>query len=187
MSGGELVAESGTAMVPFLHPLVCGPIAPVHPLPEELFIKTARSIHSGHPWDYIATRGGDREAPREPTALQWACVHNWSLHNARDHGVLLCNLKRATAKLRRSLVQQRYTHAPLDVLMTLPISSKLRDQLCMVVYPGEAGATVTRGCAGLNWLGGERFGEGRFATSREVAGFMGISSRLGPYRSQVLQ
>ena len=23
-------------MVPFLHPLVCGPIAPVHPLPEEL-------------------------------------------------------------------------------------------------------------------------------------------------------
>ena len=65
MSGGELVAESGTAMVPFLHPLVCGPIAPVHPLPEELFIKTARSIHSGHPWDYIATRGGDRDAPRE--------------------------------------------------------------------------------------------------------------------------
>ena len=40
---------------------------------------------------------------------------------------------------------------------------------------------MTRGCAGLNWLGGERFGEGRFATSREIAGFMGISSRLGPY------
>ena len=80
------------------------------------------------------------------------------------------------------LVQQRYTHASLDVLMTLPISSKFRDQLGMVVYPGQAGATVTRGCAGLNWLGGERMmGEGRFATSREIAGFMGISSRLGPY------
>ena len=51
----------------------------------------------------------------------------------------------------------------------------------MVVYPGEAGATVTRGCAGLNWLGGEEMGEGRFATSREVAGFMGMDARSGPY------
>ena len=117
----------------------------------------------------------------EPTALQWACVHNWSLYNARGRGLLICNLKRASAKLRRYLINQRYTHAPLEVLMTLPISSKLRDQLGMVVYPGESGATVTRGCGGLNWLGGERFGEGRFATSREIAGFMGISSRLGPY------
>ena len=82
-SGGGLVAESGTAIVPSLHPLVCGPVAPVESLPEKLFIQTARSIHSGRPWDYIATRGGEREAPREPTILQWACVHNWSLYNAR--------------------------------------------------------------------------------------------------------
>ena len=109
-------------------------------------------------------------------------MHNWSLDNARDHGLLICNLKRASAKLRRYLARQNYTHAPLDVLMTMPIPVKLRDQLGMVVYPGQAGATVTRGCAGLNWLGGERMGEGRFATSREIAGFMGISSRLGPYR-----
>ena len=48
------------------------------------------------------------------------------------------------------------------------------------LYPGQAGATVTRGCAGLNWLGGELMGKGPFATSCEIAGFMGISSRLGP-------
>ena len=51
----------------------------------------------------------------------------------------------------------------------------------MVVYSGQAGATVTRGCAGLNWLGGELMGKGRFAISREIAGFIGISSRLRPY------
>ena len=125
-------------------------------LPDELVLRTARCIHSGRPWDYIVQRGGARDAPRVPTTLQWACVHNWSLGNARGCGLLIWNLKRASAKLRRYLVQQRYTHAPLDVLMSLPIPSLLRDQLGMVVYPGQAGATVTQGCTGLNWLGGER-------------------------------
>ena len=177
-----VVAAAGLAAEPVWHPLVEGPGLPVVPLPDKLRAKTARCIHSGRPWNYIVQRGGERDAPREPTALQWGCVHNWSLDNARDHGLLICNLKRASAKLRRYLARQNYTHAPLDVLMTMPIPVKLRDQLGMVVYPGQAGATVTRGCAGLNWLGGECMGEGRFATSREIAGFMGISSRLGPYR-----
>ena len=102
----------------------------------------------------------------------------------KGRGLLICNLKRTSAKLRRYLTQQRYTHTSLDVLIALPIPSKLRDQLVMVVYPGQAGATctVTHGCAGLNnWLGGKLMGEGRFATWREIAGFMGISSRFGPY------
>ena len=74
---------------------------PVVPLPDKLRAKTARCIHSGRPWNYIVQRGGVRDAPREPTALQWNCVHNWSLSNARDRGLLICNLKRASAKLRR--------------------------------------------------------------------------------------
>ena len=36
---GGLVAESGTAAVPSLHPLVSGPVAPVESLPEELFTR----------------------------------------------------------------------------------------------------------------------------------------------------
>ena len=82
-------------------------------------------------------------------------------------------------QLSAPLVKQRYTHAPLDVLMsTMPISSKLRDQLGMVVYPGQAGATVTRGCAGLNWLGGERMGEGRFATRLQASWGSALGSVL---------
>ena len=68
--------------------------------------------------------------------------------------------------------QQGYTHATMDELMEhVPIPSKLRDELGMVLFPGDpgaVGATVTRSCAGLNWLGGEDAGEGRFVTSREV-------------------
>ena len=152
---GLLLCLAGTLWC-MLH----GPVVPVTPLPER--------------------RGAgreDRTAPREPAALQWDCVHNWSLYNARGRGLLICNLKCGSAKLRRHLVQQRYTHAPLDVLMTLPISSKLRDQLGMVVYPGQAGSTVTRGCVGLNWLGGERMGDGRFATSREICSNSATSLR----------
>ena len=131
-----LVSAAGDAVEPVVHPLVLGPSAPVSELPAELYQRTARSIHSGRPWDYIVQRGGERGAPREPTALQWGMVNNWSLHNARGHGLLICNLKRAAAKLRRHLVRTRCTHAPLDVLMALPIGTKLRDQLGMVVYPG---------------------------------------------------
>ena len=117
----EGVTEAaGPAVESVCHPLVEGPGAPVVPLPDELLASTARCIHSGRPWDYIVQRGGEREAPREPTPLQWGCVHNWSLYNARGHpsGLLICNLKRASAKLRRYLARQHYTHAPLDVLMS---------------------------------------------------------------------
>ena len=68
-----------------------------------------------------------------------------------------------------------------ELMEHVPISTKLRDRLGMVVYPGSAGATITRGCAGLNWLGGELMGEGRFATAVEVAAFMGINGSSGPY------
>ena len=63
---------------------------------------------------YRVARGEVRvqRSPREPTALQWACVRNWSLGNARGRGLLICNLKRASAKLQQYLVQRRYTHAP---------------------------------------------------------------------------
>ena len=107
-----VVSASGLAATPVSHPLVQGPAAPVSELPAELFSRTARSIHCGRPWDYIVQRGGDRDAPREPTALQWSLVEQWSLYNARGHGLLICNLKRASAKLWRHLVRSGYTHAP---------------------------------------------------------------------------
>ena len=78
---GGVVAATGPAAVPGWHPLVHGPSVPVTPLPDELVARTARCIHSGRPWDYIyiVQRGGERDAPREPKALQWDCVHDCEL------------------------------------------------------------------------------------------------------------
>jgi len=59
-------------------------------------------------------------------------------------------LKRAPEKLKRY-----YERAPIPgdhacyLLRHTGIAASRRDELGMVVYPGEAGATVTRGCAGL--------------------------------------
>ena len=44
-----------------------------------------------------------------------------------------------------ALRAQANSEPTLDVLMTMPISSKLRDQLGMVVYPGQAGSCTTSG------------------------------------------
>jgi hypothetical protein len=108
-------------------------------------------------------------------------IKNWSLDRARGNGVLLCNLKRAEAKLRRYYRKQKYTHATMKELIDhVPIPAALRDQLGMVVYPGAAGATVTSSCASFNWVGGQDAGAGRFVTSVEIAGFMGIDSSYGP-------
>ena len=178
-----VVAAAEVVADPEEEALLAGPVAAVLPLPESVARGAARCLHSGRPWDYITQRGGPREAPREPTDLQKVWIKNWSLDNARGNGLLICNLKRASAKLRRHFGKQAYTHATIDELMLhAPIPSKLRDQLGMVVYPGQSGATITRGCAGLNWLGGELMGEGRFATACEVAAFMGICASSGPYR-----
>ena len=68
---------------PELAPLVVGPVSAVARLPEALGRQSARRIHSGRPWNYIVRRGGERQAPREPTALQKKWIKNWSLHNAR--------------------------------------------------------------------------------------------------------
>ena len=92
----------------------------------------------------------------------------------------MCNLRRAEAKLRRYFARQGYTHASVSELVDgVPISLQLRDELGLVLYPGAAGATVTRTCAGSNWVGGESAGAGRFVTAVEVAGFMGIDSGRG--------
>ena len=65
VSAAVVVAEPG------LHPLVHGPVDSDSPLPSGSFDRAARCIHTGRPWDYIVQRGGPREAPRVPTALQW--------------------------------------------------------------------------------------------------------------------
>ena len=77
--GWDAICEEGVVVWLRLLGLLLSPGVPVVPLPDELLVKTARCIHSGRPWDYIVQRGGEREAPREPTALQWGCVHDWSL------------------------------------------------------------------------------------------------------------
>ena len=38
--------------------------------------------------------------------MQKKWIKNWSLHNARGRGLLLCNLRRASAKLRKYFGQQ---------------------------------------------------------------------------------
>jgi hypothetical protein len=108
-------------------------------------------------------------------------IRNWSLDRACGNGLLLCNFKRAEAKLRKYYRKQNYTHATLQELIDhVPISTKLRDSLGMVIYPGATGATVTSSCAPYNWVGGQEAGPGRFVTSVEIAGFMGIDSASGP-------
>ena len=157
----------------------------VQPLPVDVYQRSARTVYSGRPWDYVVQLGGPRESPREPARLQRRWVHNWGLEYARGHGLLLCNLKRAAEKVRRyyeAVQPARWAGWSVGELVEqVSISLALRDELGLVLYPGQAGATITSECAGLNWIGGEAMGEGRFATAREVAAFMGISSRLGPY------
>ena len=178
----DIVPAAVSVVDPVLQPLLEDPVAPVLHLPDDVYQRAARGVHSGRPWDYIVQRGGPREAPREPTPLQKRWVYNWGLRWARGHGLFLCNMKRASARLRRHWVQSQPTHATVDELMEhVSITPAFRDQLGLVIYPGQAGATITSECSGLNWIGGELMGEGRFATAREVAAFMGISSRAGPY------
>ena len=101
-----VVAAAENVADPAEEALLAGPVAAVQPLPEGVARGAARCLHSGRPWDYITQRGGPREAPREPTDLQKVWIKNWSLHNARGNGLLICNLKRASAKLRRYFGRQ---------------------------------------------------------------------------------
>ena len=89
LSSQGITAAEVVVAEPELAPLVVGPVAAVARLPEALGRQAARRIHSGRPWDYIVRRGGKRQAPREPTALQKKWIKNWSLHNARGRGLLL--------------------------------------------------------------------------------------------------
>ena len=152
----------------------------VSPLPLELLPQRDRCVQSGRPWDYVVHRTSSPRITREPTDRQKILIRNWNLGNARGRGLLLCNLRRAEEKLRRYFTRCLPTHASVgELILAVPIPVQLRDQLGMVLYPGEAGATVTRSCAGSNWVGGESAGAMRFITSVEVAGFMGISSGRG--------
>jgi hypothetical protein len=152
----------------------------VSPLPLELLPRGGRRAHNGRPWEYVVLRTISPRATREPTARQKLLIRNWNLVNARGRGLLLCNLRRAEEKLRKYFASRHYTHASISELVTsVPIPVELRDKLGMVLYPGEVGATITRACAGSNWVGGESAGPMRFITSVEVAGFMGIGSGRG--------
>ena len=166
-------------------PLTCAPSVAqlVLPLPLDCVLQAPRSVCSGRPWDYVANRvgvEGKAEHVRLPTERQADLIRCWRLGNARGRGLILCNLKRAEAKLR-----SHYTSLdPMwdsvdDTALYCDLSVERRDELGLVLYPGCAGATVTRTCASLNWVGGERAGPGRFVSSTEVAAFMGISSRSG--------
>ena len=180
-----VVPAAGAGVQPTVHAVLPAGHEPAQPLPADVFQRSARTVYSGRPWDYVVKLGGTRKSPREPARLQKRWVHNWGLEFARGHGLLLCNLKRASEKVRRHFEAAQpgaWTGWTVSELVEqISLSLALRDELGLVLYPGQAGATVTSECAGLNWLGGELMGEGRFATAREVAAFMGICSRSGPY------
>jgi hypothetical protein len=173
------------ATLPAAAPLLTtsGAALPTSPLPLDCVLQSPRSVFSGRPWDYVVHRISAEEKAahvRLPTERQARYIRNWSLDCARGHGYILCNLKRAEAKLRAHFTSLNPWWATVDELMWhITIGTRLRDRLGMVVYPGQGGATVTRSCAALNWVGGQSAGPGRFVCATEVAAFMGISSRLG--------
>ena len=163
-------------------PLVLGvgPRCRVLALHVPLMELGARSLGSGRPWEYVVNRTHLELAHvREPTPRQARLVACWKLGcTPSGGGRLLCNLKRAESMLLRYFAghPEARDDVPIDYQ---PISVALRDSLGMVVYPGEVGATLTSNCAALNWLGGEVMAGGRFASAREVAGWMGISAKNG--------
>ena len=156
--------------------------------PIEVLATTAgRSVHGGRPWDYVirrSARWGSCIRSRAPTDRQLRLVRNWQLDiTGNGCDLLLCNLKRAEEKLRKHMLACGVLPGELNErVLCCPIPRWKRDTLGMVLYPGEVGATVTTSCAPYNWVGGPAAGDGRFATAVEVAGFMGIDSRGGPFR-----
>ena len=123
-----------------------------------------QSRYTRRPWPYYV------RAPsifRQPTSSQLTLVHRLQLHNAGEHSLLLCDLKRA-----RELV--RGLREPI-------VSTSTRDRLRLVHYPSDPGLTLTSDHSTHLWLGGSAAGAGRFLSSSEVASFMGIDTRGGVY------
>ena len=155
-------------------------VLPVHHRPAPAH---SGSVHSGRAWNVVVRRSiaAGVVTNRSPSEKQQLLVENWALHNARGHGLLLCNLRRAEDKLRTYFRSCGVTAGGLtEGVHCCAISVHVRDSLGMVIYPGEPGATLTRSCAAYNWVGGEEAGAGRFVTPREVAAFMGIDFASGP-------
>ena len=152
-------------------------------LPAPSIPAPARNVHAGRSWDYVVGRSivCGVTSDRVLSAKQARLVKNWQLDNACGHGLLLCNLKRAEDTLRRYFLKCGVSPADLsERIFYCAIPLKLRDSLGMVVYPQQPGRTLTKSCAAYNWIGGERAGSGRFATSSEIAIFMGHDARGGP-------
>ena len=126
-----------------------------------------RSRHARRPWPYfIRSRG----TSRQPTTSQSALISRLRLTDAGEHPLLVCDLKRAREHLRR-----RHPGGP--------VSLAERDRLGLVTYPGTTCLTLTSDHSCQLWLGGSRAGPGRFISPSELASFMGMDTRGGPYRA----
>ena len=157
-----------------------GAVPSLASLPPASAPAPARTVHSGRSWSYAVGRSIREgvKSNRELSDKQARLVKNWQLGNACGNGLLLCNLKRAEDTLRRYFLTCGVDPSDLSERISYcAISLKLRDALGMVVYPNQPGRTLTRSCAAYNWIGGEKAGEGRFATSSEIAVFMGHDAR----------
>ena len=164
------------------------PAPPPSPLPSHLRPRRPRSgsAHAGRPWDYVVRRSIEQGVTtnRELTSRQLQLIKNWQLENARGRGLLLCNLHRAEARVKAAFLRAGVDAADIsERLLCCMLGKEQRDQLGLVIYPGEVGHTLTRSCAAYNWIGGEDAGSGRFATSAEIAAFMGMDARGGAYRA----
>ena len=86
----------------------------------------SQSRYTRRPWPYYV-----RAPPtsRQPTSSQLALVHRLRLHDAGEHNLLLCDLKRAR-ELVRGLHEQ-------------VVSTSTRDRLRLVHYPSDPGLTLT--------------------------------------------
>jgi hypothetical protein len=136
------------ALLPSAEPLLASSRAdlPVLPLPLDCVLLPPRSVYSGRPWDYVVQRVSAEEKAKHarlPTERQARYIRNWNLGCARGRGLLLCNLKRAEGKLRSYYTRLNPWWASVEDLMWYcPISTRLRDELGMILYPGHKHALI---------------------------------------------
>ena len=147
-----------------------------------LLVNSGRGLHrsesGGRPWNFAI-----RDAIGRPlTKRQAELLSLWCVCPCPDvGGWLLCNLKTAEQKLRRSLIRCGVRpSAVARTVLTLQLTPQMRDFLGLAIRQGAAGSTVTSSNAAYNFVS---FGtHGRFLTANEVASFVGLNCHEGPVR-----
>jgi len=104
-----------------------------------------RTRASGRPWEYHVS---SKNAPsREPSPRQQDLIRMWRLDEPGDR-VLLCNLHRAEAIVKRWLARNGRDVAVRDA----QLSVEERDELKLVYRPGDVCHTLTSSASNLYYI-----------------------------------